>query len=217
MKTLIITDLDSAVESQRMKDGNPVTNKKGQPVVDIVAHPVDGGTHTTNAALKFFFGVGSALAYFLGLAVEQKTVKKKPDSLWAADLAGEVMCAYQVTETNTEHETYCARSFEDAFFHVNRAFMTSASAVADDDELPKFPSLKQGALAEFIGGGGPDEMANKGIDKKPSFAIEILLNSQTTLATKTNNDGQAKEFTLEFSNWNIPKYIHEGLRWIKVG
>lgn len=216
VKTLIITDLDSAVERQRMKDGNPVTNKKGQPVIDIVAHTVDGGTHTTNAALRFFFGVGSALAYFLGLATEQKTVKKKPDSLWAADLAGEVMCAYQVTETNAEGETYCARSFEDAFFHANRAFMTSTSAVADDDDPPKFPSLKQGALAEFIGGGKPDEMANNGIDKKPSFAIEILLNSETTKVTKTNKSGQAREFPLEFSNWNIPKYIHEGLRWIKM-
>lgn len=216
VKTLIITDLDSGVESQRMKDGNPVTNKSGQPVFDIVAHPVEGGTHTTNAALRFFFGVGSALVYFLKLATEQKTVKKKPDSLWAPDPAGEVMCAYQVTETNAEGETYCARSFEDAFFHVNRAFMTSTCAVADDDESPKFPSLKQSALTEFIGGGKSDEMANNGISKKPSFAIEILLNSETTKVTKTNKSGQTREFLLEFSNWNIPKYIHEGLKWIKM-
>jgi predicted ATP-dependent endonuclease of OLD family len=217
VKTLIITDLDSAVERQRMKDGSLVINKKGQPVVDIVAHPVEGGTHTTNAALRFFFGVGSALAYFLALGLEQKTVKKKPDALWATDPAGGLMCAYQVTETNAESETYCARSFEDAFFHVNRAFMASASAVADDDDRPKFPSLKQGALTEFIGGGKPDAMADNGIDKKPSFAIEILLNSETTKLTKTNKGGQTREFALEFSNWNIPKYIHEGLKWIKVG
>lgn len=216
VKTLIITDLDSAVESQRTKDGKPVTNKKGQPVIDIVAHPVGGGTHTSNAALKFFFGVGSALPYFLGLVTQQKTVKKKSDSLWAADPAGEVMCAYQVTETNAEGETYCARSFEDAFFHVNRAFMKSASAAADDDDPHRFPSLKQGALAEFIGGGKPDDMANNGIQKKPSFAIEILLNSSTTKVTNANKSGQVREFTMDFSNWNIPKYIHEGLRWIKT-
>lgn len=217
VKTLIITDLDSAVEQQRTKDGNPVTNKKGQPVIDIVAHPVEYGTHTSNAALRFFFGVDSSLAYFLGLSLEQKIVKRRPDALWAADPAGEVMCAYQVTETNAENETYCARSFEDAFFHVNRAFMTSASAVADEDDLPKFPSLKPRALAEFINGGKPDVMADKGIDKKPSFAIEILLNSKPTKLTKTDMGGEVREFTMEFGNWNIPKYIQEGLRWIKVG
>lgn len=218
VKTLIITDLDSCVERQRVKDGTLVTNKKnGQPVMDIVAHPVEHGTHTSNAALRFFFGVGSALTYFRTLSLGQKTVKRKLDGLWAMDPAGEVMCAYQVTETNAENETYCARSFEDAFFHVNRAFMTSASAVADEDDPPKFPSLKPSALAEFIGGGKPDVMANKGIDKKPSFAIEILLNSETAKLTKSNMDGKAREFTLEFSNWNIPKYIQEGLRWIKIG
>ncbi len=216
VKTLIITDLDSAVERQRMKDGIPVINKKGQAIIDIVAHPVEGGTHTTNAALKFFFGVGSALSYFLGLAAEQKTVKKKADSLWAPDPAGEVMCAYQVTETNAEGETYCARSFEDAFFHVNRAFMTSASAVTNDDDPPKFPSLRQGALAEFIAGGTPDDLANNGIQKKPSFAIEILLNSETKIETKSNKSGHQREFSMEFSNWKIPNYIHEGLRWIKM-
>lgn len=175
------------------------------------------GTHTSNAALRFFFGVDSSLAYFLGLSLEQKIVKRRPDALWAADPAGEVMCAYQVTETNAENETYCARSFEDAFFHVNRAFMTSASAVADEDDLPKFPSLKPRALAEFINGGKPDVMADKGIDKKPSFAIEILLNSKPTKLTKTDMGGEVREFTMEFGNWNIPKYIQEGLRWIKVG
>jgi hypothetical protein len=127
------------------------------------------------------------------------------------------MCAYQVIETNAEDEKYCARSFEDAFFHVNRAFMKSVNVKADDDDPPKFPSLKQDALAEFIGGGSPYEMADKGIGKKPSFAIEILLNSQTTKQTKENRGGETREFTLEFSNWNIPKYIHEGLRWIKLG
>jgi hypothetical protein len=127
------------------------------------------------------------------------------------------MCAYQVSETNADNETYCARSFEDAFFHVNRAFMKSANAVGKEDDLPKFPSLKQGALTEFIGGGNPGVMADNGIDKKPSFAIEILLNSETTTLKKSNKDGQAKDFTLEFNNWNIPNYIQEGLRWIKVG
>lgn len=217
VKTLIITDLDSAVEERRMKDGKLATNKKtGQPIIDLVAHPVKDGTHTTNAALKFFFNVDDALAYFLELATDQKTVKKI-GSDWTSDPAGEVMCAYQVGETNAENEVYCARSFEDAFFHVNREFMKAASAVDNDEDPPNFPSLNKSALAKFIDGGSPDEMSKKGIKKKPSFAIEILLNSQKITSTRMNKSGEERDFTLEFSNWNIPKYIQEGLKWIKVG
>ncbi|CEE91372.1 hypothetical protein XNA1_2060003 [Xenorhabdus nematophila str. Anatoliense] len=58
-------------------------------------------------------------------------------------------------------------------------------------------------------------MAEKGIAKKPSFAIEILLNSQSTKVTKINSAGKSKEFDLEFSNWETPQYIDEGLTWIK--
>lgn len=199
-----------------MEGGQPVLSKKGKALIDIVAHPVQGGTHTTNAALKFFFGASHSLSYFVGLSFDQKTVRKNSSSLWTADPAGRVMCAYQVVETNAEKEIYCARSFEDAFFHVNRAFMKSASEVDDEADPPKFPSLKQGALSQFLSGGKPDVMADKGIDKKPSFAIEILLNSETAKIIKLNKEGQSREFTIEFSNWNIPKYIDEGLRWIKV-
>jgi hypothetical protein len=41
------------------------------------------------------------------------------------------------------------------------------------------------------------------VDKKPALAMEILLNSKT--------DGAGNQF----SNWNIPEYIKEGLTWLK--
>ena len=50
---------------------------------------------------------------------------------------------------------------------------------------------------------GPYEFADKAIGSKPSFAIEILLNSIES------EDGK------QFSNWNIPAYIQEGLKWLK--
>ena len=42
------------------------------------------------------------------------------------------------------------------------------------------------------------KIAQECIDSKPSFAIEILLNSDD-----------------DYSNWNIPSYIKEGLEWLK--
>ncbi len=47
------------------------------------------------------------------------------------------------------------------------------------------------------------DLSEECIDKKPSFAMEILLNS------KIDNDGN------EYSNWEIPNYIKEGLIWLK--
>ena len=47
------------------------------------------------------------------------------------------------------------------------------------------------------------DLAEKCVDKKPSLAMEILLNSK---ADDNNN---------EFSNWQIPAYIKEGLLWLK--
>lgn len=219
VKTLIITDIDSGIEKERTKkDGTLALNKKtGMPIKDVVAHPVKGSTHTTNGALKFFLGLGSALVNYLGLKIEQKTIQKKPGANWVADPDGQVMCVYQVEEKNAEGVDYCARSFEDAFFHINRQFIKVASATADDDDPPRFPSLKRDALADYLTGGDSFVMADEGISKKPSFAIEILLNSVTTKITKTRKDGATQEFDLEFSNWNTPRYIHEGLKWIKVG
>jgi len=45
--------------------------------------------------------------------------------------------------------------------------------------------------------------AEKCVDKKPALAMEILLNSKTDEAEN------------QFSNWNIPQYIKEGLIWLK--
>ncbi len=47
-----------------------------------------------------------------------------------------------------------------------------------------------------------DEFAENGVGSKPSLAIEILMNSDST--------GEE-----EFSNWSIPSYIQEGLIWLR--
>ncbi|MEI7613275.1 MAG: ATP-dependent endonuclease [Betaproteobacteria bacterium] len=219
VKTLIITDIDAAIEVNRLDDsGQPKLNKEGLPIKDLNAHAVENATHTTNYALQFFFGKGADLDYFRGLTIDQKTVRKNEASnSWEADPAGLVMCVYQVSEADTKGNEYHARSFEDAFFHVNRSFMQIARD--DDGEVKNtnFPSLVLKHLKPYLEGGASFEMAEKGISRKPSFAIEVLLNSQIITMEKQNSAGSSKKFVFEFSNWCTPQYIEEGLTWIKAG
>jgi predicted ATP-dependent endonuclease of OLD family len=85
-----------------------------------------------------------------------------------------------------EENNYHARSFEDAFINVNGDFIA----------VNNFEDLKtKNAQAS------PYELAGA-IKKKSSFATDILLNSKEDNAE-------------EFSNWNIPAYIREGLQWLK--
>lgn len=219
VKSLIITDLDAAIENARLDDkGQPKYNKEGSIIVDSCSHAVEGATHTTNHALQFFFGVGPALSYFIGLNTSQKTVQKDDATgAWSAHPEARVMCVYQISEMDTDQKNYHARSFEDAFFHINRHFIKEAIDAEGNVDAGKFPSLVVKHLRSYVAGGGSFEMAVSGITKKPSFAIEILLNSQTCKLKKQNPTGEQKEFDIEFSNWLTPKYIEEGLSWVKLG
>lgn len=219
VKSLIITDIDSATEKPRLDDdGNPRQNKAGTVIVDPCAHAVELATLTTNHALQFFFGVGPGLPYFIGLTAAQKTVQKNDvTGVWGPHPDGRVMCIYQVTESDGDERTYHARSFEDAFFHINRLFMSEAKDADGDVNSVKFPSLVVKHLKQYLAGGDSYEMAENGISRKPSFAIEILLNSQTSKLQRQDPNGKRKEFDVEFSNWLTPKYIEEGLSWVKLG
>lgn len=219
VKTLIITDIDSAFEEDVLDDlGVPEVNKKGEIKKIIRAHEVDGGTHTTNYALQFFHGKTSALAYFIGLTLEQKTVRKDPTTnAWGAHLEGQVLCVFQISDLDEKGGAYHARSFEDSFFHINRPFMLDSTTEEDGVKKAGFPSLVNKHLQAYLAGGSSFRMAEDGIGRKPSFAIEILLNSRTDTAEIKDPDGVPAKHKFEFNNWRTPKYIEEGLRWIKAG
>ncbi len=53
------------------------------------------------------------------------------------------------------------------------------------------------------------------VSKKPPFAMEILLNSANEEVTFKPKDSGEVSMTMEFSNWNTPAYIKEGLQWLK--
>jgi len=84
---------------------------------------------------------------------------------------------------------YNARSFEDAFININRDFINK--------NKDSYKSLQNKDRFEDIGETAYT-LANVCIKKKTHFALDILFHS--------NKD---------FSNWEIPAYINEGLLWLK--
>ncbi|PID99513.1 ATP-dependent endonuclease [Candidatus Saccharibacteria bacterium] len=174
VKSLIITDIDSA-------DGNG----KKCPVTDPNAKI------TTNASLKFFYK-SEKLGDFKDETIENMVLKKDDVSKeWAKAEDGLLVCVYQTNEKNSDDREYHARSFEDSFFHINRQFII--------DNKTNFESLKNVGYFEDESKDSY-ELSTNCVDKKPSFAIEILLTS---------------EISKDSSDWKIPDYIKQGLLWLR--
>ena len=84
---------------------------------------------------------------------------------------------------------YNARSFEDAFININRNFIMPIK--------DKFKGLKN--RNDFDDGlKNAYALAENCINKKTHFALDIIYNSDEN-----------------FSNWQVPAYIKEGLLWLK--
>jgi predicted ATP-dependent endonuclease of OLD family len=217
VKTLIITDIDSVKEKELLDEaGNVRINADGSAKKVRIAHAIEGATHTSNYSLQHYHGGDAELDYYLGLEFNQKTLRKDADTgAWSAHLDGKLLCVYQISESNNVGTSYHARSFEDAFFHLNRAFVEDVTVRVD--ETVGFPSLKKRELKKYIGEQiNSYQMAVDGITKKPSFAIEILLNSASSIVSVITPNEESKAFDFEFDNWITPRYIEEGLKWIKL-
>jgi len=217
IKSVIITDIDSVKAVPVIDDkGKPKTNKDGEVITTLDACPVGDpdASATSNSSLKFFFGV-DGLADLVALTADQKVLRK--DGLtkeWINDSAGHLRCAYQIKVVVPN--TYHARSFEDAFFHLNKKFLTQRVFDANNDYLKEaFPTLPMGATKDFCAGRkGPYELASAKISK-PSLAMEILLNSTEEKITILSKEGKQKTISKDFSNWDTPVYIKEALIWLK--
>lgn len=95
------------------------------------------------------------------------------------------LCVVYQTMENTVN----ARSFEDAFIQINREFINGKK----DD----FRGLKNRGLFD-VAANDSYKLAEDCVRKKTHFALDILFH--------TNE---------EFTNWEIPLYIKEGLIWLK--
>ncbi len=203
LKCLVITDMDG-----RNADG-PCETK------DAIS--------TSNGTFKLFFNdpEGNSISFDkLREITSDDRVFSSQEGRWKPDINGTLRIEFQTEETNVQGVQYHARSFEDAFLHVNHKLFSS-SCKAGDGTLKAdhpFPSLTNKHLSTFLADQKPYEMADKGIGSKPSFAIEVLLNSvEAAKNVKPHNDLELPEHTQNhlFGNWNTPDYIREGLIWLR--
>lgn len=204
IKTLIITDIDSGKQEIR-------TDKNGTDRTLSVACPVDKGTLTTNDALKHYYKLplqeykkGNQLQFFTSMLSKDKVLRgemaydetsHKKKVIWNTDLEGKLMLVFQTSEDGS----YYPRSFEDAFFQINRELIidnqTTFRSLKNTD---RFSELADDGTYQFTS----YDLAKSCVGSKASFALDVLLNSR-------NEDKRS------YSNWEIPPYIKEGLLWLR--
>ncbi|HFK5519861.1 TPA: AAA family ATPase [Elizabethkingia anophelis] len=164
IRSLILTDIDAIKVTGQ--------NAKGQD--DWGACPVNEGTKTSNSAINHFLS-----------AVTWNNLKALPVGDRTIVIGSSTICICYQQEENTYH----ARSFEDAFIHLNRAFVK--------ENKDTFQGIKN--ASDFDDDAkSPYDLADKCVKKKTHFALDILYHSDE-----------------KFSNWNIPAYIKNGLLWLK--
>ncbi|WP_447892400.1 ATP-dependent nuclease [Pseudomonas marginalis] len=195
IKTLILTDIDTGKTVRKLdKDKKPEFSKTGDPLFSTEkCPPLDPDVgHTSNNALCFFHGKAREdIKYFLSLNNVQKVLSFDGEK-WFVSVAGNLFTAFQ-----TKEEGYQGRSFEDAFFSINKKLL--------GEDATAFPSLIAKHFDLFIKNEVTVfDFAEKGVDKKTTLAIDILLNSERQEVPR-----------LTFANWKTPAYIKEGLEWLR--
>lgn len=194
VRSLIITDIDSYYEVQAKDEKTQQLKFKADgttPKMEVVKCPANdaNANKTSNSSLHYYFGKTlNDLDFFKKLDVDNKILKKGADKKWKQNPLGNLLIVYQTEETK-EDKAYHARSFEDSFFHINQDFICNNS----------FQELTDVWHKEFIDHKDAFKLAEKGVKKKPGLAIDILINS-------------SKE---EYSTWQTPNYIREGLLWLR--
>lgn len=193
IKSLVITDIDSYYNCPVVceKTGEIERDEHGNPVMESIQKPASDPLSTTssNYALKYFYGT-QELAYLTSLRITDKCFLKDAGK-WTQNSSGKLCLIFQTLECG-----YIARSFEDAFFHINAPFIK--------DPNNEFLALTSKWLKLFrLGKIDAFELAERAVKSKPSLAIEILLNSVR------RDDGIANVI-----EWQTPEYIREGLEWL---
>lgn len=182
LRTLIITDIDSGYADEDA-DGKKTTH---------TCCPDDkNAALTSNSSLLFYHGKERTdLDYFVNLGREGKTCSKQA-GVWRPTANGDIFTAYQTAEAG-----YHGRSFEDAFFSLNKDLLRLGH--------DRFSSLTKKWYDKFMANEiTPLVFAEQAVNSKPSLAIEVLLNSEKSPS------GDA------YGNWKTPAYIEEGLKWLR--
>ncbi|RZJ79453.1 MAG: ATP-dependent endonuclease, partial [Chryseobacterium sp.] len=158
LKTLIITDIDTfKMEVALDKFNKPRINKKTKEEIKYRKKcRVTEAEGYGNNAIKLF--TNSIAFSDLQLIEVGQSICHKNEGKWKIDPEGKLYLAFQLAEGE-----YHARSYEDAFFAVNRDFILN--------NIEKFQSLKNKGYIEDL---DPYEFAEECIDHKTGFALDIL-------------------------------------------
>lgn len=190
IKSLIITDIDAVKSEPVLKNGEVQKLKDGTDKRAFEACRVADGSKSSNAAINFFFKEVD-FEKLKTLPADQK-IFSKANNTWEVSTDGKTFISYQ-----TSIGGYQARSFEDSFLSIanNRTFIKNSLDYFEDGI--KNADLFDDAQVDAY------DLSEKCIKSKSSFAIEILLNSTADATGK------------QFSDWDIPEYIKEGLIWLQ--
>lgn len=141
--------------------------------------------YTSNASIKDFFKDTG-----LDELNDQfgELVEKRPED----KIKNNIRIAYQIPETDGEYQ---ASSFEDAFIALNKDFI-----LKNKEGLCEYGALKNFENTD-IENGDYYNFALNNVEKKPAFASSILYFE--------DENGKDDE------KWKVPKYIKEGLLWIR--
>lgn len=197
IKTLIITDIDAGKETK-------ITDKNGVDRTVIKEVEVKKGTTTSNNALKHFYKAslelwGRTILNFFSTRKWEQKILLNENGVWKQNKKGNLMVVYQ-TEEIKNGNSYYPRSFEDAFLFCNREFVIN--------NIDNFNSIRHAKrIGEEVVGTSEYrytayELAKDCIKSKAAFSMDVLLCSKANDVT-------------DFSNWEIPPYIKEGLVWIR--
>jgi predicted ATP-dependent endonuclease of OLD family len=170
IKTLVITDIDTTKKT--------IDTTKASPRTIYPSFKVSGADHTSNATLKHYYQAPDFSEEAKFSSWFEKLVTHKLNHSYP-----KIHIAYQ-----TQEEGYRARSFEDAFVHLNRDVIKK--------KIDNINGLKN--THEFDGALDAYDLIETVLDKKSAFASSLLYLALTD-----------DEVT-----WRIPAYIVEALEWI---
>ena len=226
LKSLVITDIDGVeIVPVLGDDDKPKLNADQTPKTKPSICKTDQAEKTTNAVLNKFFRIGGeedtpiAFDDLRNLPDEEKVFSSNEGG-WEQNKEGNLKFTYQTEETNLQSITYHARSFEDAFFHLNYGFLESHCVKGGAFQKNNiFASLTPKHLKAYFIEKCPFSLAEKGVGSKPSLAIEVLLGSEDKEITHTphaKHELPEQKTTHYFINWETPKYIENGLAWLRA-
>ncbi len=168
IRTLIITDIDTIKQAKTKKE----------KIIYIACKVSDSPISTSNETLKFYFNAPSFAQHDLY-------------STWFANLLTNSLSSISSivgVYYQQDEKGYHARSFEDAFIHINgeevNSYLANIGGLKNKDVYDVKADVYQ--------------TTKRILDKKSDFAASLLFLSHT-----------------KNMKWNIPSYIWEGLKWIQ--